>query len=362
MQSEIFIGPTYYMRLKHMVKDKINYRAKGPRTVITRQTVQGRANDGGLRVGEQERDAIVAHGLSYFLQESLLVRGDEYFMAICNLTGMIAIYNTNLNLFMSPFADGPIKYVGELDDTLKIDKITRFGRSFSVVRVPYAFKLLLQELSTLNINIRIITADNVDQLSSMAFGAQLSSFEEPKLEPSIPSPSSNYLETLSALEDTSQPTEPLDIPGIGDQLEQLSLEQLKKSTTQPDDRTIETTKDIALQPVDLDELTKQLTLQTPPDSLSSQLSEKVEPISEPTETIKPITEPTTETIKPTTPSTMEPIKSTTKPTTESKNNIIVVDDPNAPDELEEANLLLLTDIENEQEEENKAKEKSVVVT
>ena len=51
-----------------------------PRTVLTRQTVQGRANDGGLRVGELERDAIVGHGLSYFLQESMLVRGDEYYI------------------------------------------------------------------------------------------------------------------------------------------------------------------------------------------------------------------------------------------------------------------------------------------
>ena len=82
IQSDIYIGPTYYMRLKHMVKDKINYRARGPRTLLTRQTVQGRANDGGLRVGEMERDGIIAHGISHFLQESMMVRGDEYYMAI----------------------------------------------------------------------------------------------------------------------------------------------------------------------------------------------------------------------------------------------------------------------------------------
>ena len=55
INMEMFIGPCYYMRLKHMVKDKINYRAQGPRTVLTRQTVQGRANDGGLRIGEMEK-------------------------------------------------------------------------------------------------------------------------------------------------------------------------------------------------------------------------------------------------------------------------------------------------------------------
>ena len=84
IETEIFIGPNYYMRLKHMVKDKINFRAQGPRTLLTRQTVQGRANDGGLRIGEMERDGLIAHGASKFIQDSFMNRGDEYSMAICN--------------------------------------------------------------------------------------------------------------------------------------------------------------------------------------------------------------------------------------------------------------------------------------
>ena len=169
IQSDIYICPTYYMRLKHMVKDKINYRARGPRTLLTRQTVQGRANDGGLRVGEMERDGIIAHGISHFLQESMMVRGDEYYMAICNKTGTIAIYNSMRNLFISPMADGPIKFTGNLLNEMNIEKITRFGRSFSIVRVPYSFKLLLQELMTMNVTMRIITEDNIDQLDSMSY-------------------------------------------------------------------------------------------------------------------------------------------------------------------------------------------------
>ena len=169
LETEIYIGPNYYMRLKHMVKDKINYRAQGPRTVLTRQTVQGRANDGGLRVGEMERDGIVAHGASKFLEESLMIRGDEYYMAICNQSGTIAIYNESKNLFMSPMADGPIQFTNVTDTNADVVNITRFGREFSIVRIPYAFKLLMQELRTMNIEMRIITEDNIDQLTSMSF-------------------------------------------------------------------------------------------------------------------------------------------------------------------------------------------------
>ena len=169
IEANIYIGPTYYMRLKHMVKDKINYRARGPRTALTRQTVQGRANDGGLRIGEMERDGIIAHGATKFLQESMLVRGDDFLMAVCNQTGMLAIYNESHNLFLSPFADGPLRYSGTFEEGMNIENVSRFGRSFSIVRVPYAFKLMMQELQTMNVQMRVITETNVDQLASMAF-------------------------------------------------------------------------------------------------------------------------------------------------------------------------------------------------
>ena len=169
LESEIFMGPTYYMRLKHMVKDKINHRARGPRTQLTRQTVHGRAKDGGLRIGEMERDGIIGHGMSAFLQESMMVRGDDFYMAVCNKTGTIAIYNESKNLFLSPMADGPIKFVGNLEDGLNIQNVSKFGRDFSIVRVPYAFKLLLQEIKTMNVVMRIITEDNVDQLTNLSY-------------------------------------------------------------------------------------------------------------------------------------------------------------------------------------------------
>jgi DNA-directed RNA polymerase II subunit RPB2 len=174
LYSSIYIGPTYYMRLKHMVKDKINYRARGPNNNLTRQPVQGRANDGGLRIGEMERDGLLAHGATAFLNESFMVRGDEYYMAICNKTGCIAIYNKSLNLFLSPFADGPItfsksKMTDKEDNVLNIDNISRYGRSFSILRIPYSFKLLIQELGVMNIQMKIITEDNIDQLLSMSY-------------------------------------------------------------------------------------------------------------------------------------------------------------------------------------------------
>ena len=174
LSAEIFMGPTYYMRLKHMVKDKINYRASGPITALTRQPVAGRANDGGLRIGEMERDSIISHGAADFLRESMMERADKYHIAVCNNTGMMAIYNPSKNLFMSPMADGPIKYTGTLDGKeMNIENITRFGRNFSIVAVPYTFKLLLQELQTINIQMRLITEDNIQQFENMSYSKNI---------------------------------------------------------------------------------------------------------------------------------------------------------------------------------------------
>ena len=176
IESEIFMGPTYYMRLKHMVKDKINYRARGPLTNLTRQPVSGRANDGGLRIGEMERDGVISHGAAYFLKESMMERADAYQIAVCNKTGMLAIYNPNKNILFSPMADGPVKYTGSITDTLsegQLHPISKFGRDFSIVAIPYSFKLFMQELFAMNIRMSLITEDNISQIENMGFSTTI---------------------------------------------------------------------------------------------------------------------------------------------------------------------------------------------
>jgi DNA-directed RNA polymerase II subunit RPB2 len=169
LNANIFIGPTYYMRLKHMVKDKINSRPSGKKVFMTRQPNQGRANDGGLRIGEMERDGIMAHGASAFLNDAFMKRADQYRMAICNKTGAIAAYNPEANIMLSPHADGPLPFKTSIDGNVTLDKISYYGRSFSIVRVPYSFKLLMHELQVMNIHMKVVTSDNIDHLLSMSY-------------------------------------------------------------------------------------------------------------------------------------------------------------------------------------------------
>jgi hypothetical protein len=150
-----------------------------------------------------ERDGVLAHGMSGFLNESFLVRGDEYYLAICNKTGCISIYNEARNLFLSPYADGPIQFVTNPDNSLNIKNISKFGRSFSILRIPYALKLLLQELQCMNVQMRIITNENIDQLLSMSYSDNLSQLLKEK-DPSLSAVINKYTtEVKLVLQNTS---------------------------------------------------------------------------------------------------------------------------------------------------------------
>lgn len=92
IQSKVFFGPVYYFRLKHMVADKINARGTGPYNYLTKQPTAGRRKKGGLRIGEMERDALVSHGASSFVKESMMERSDKATFPLCRSTGVVSGY------------------------------------------------------------------------------------------------------------------------------------------------------------------------------------------------------------------------------------------------------------------------------
>ena len=129
IKTSIFIGPTYYQRLKIMVADKVHSRATGKIQSLVRQPVGGKSNNGGGRIGEMERDSIISHGISSFLKESNMERSDKFKVQIDKTSGLIQ-YDEDTN-------------------------------NKCMVQMPYSMKLLIQELQTMSISARVVTESNI---------------------------------------------------------------------------------------------------------------------------------------------------------------------------------------------------------
>ena len=137
INSEIFVGPIFYQRLKHMVEDKIHARTTGPVTNLTHQPLEGRSREGGLRAGEMEMQCLSAHGVASFLKERIFDSSDAFQTFICNHCNLIAECNEEKGIFKC---------------TACVDNIS----DFSKINIPYATKLLFNNWMPMSIIPRII--------------------------------------------------------------------------------------------------------------------------------------------------------------------------------------------------------------
>jgi DNA-directed RNA polymerase beta subunit len=132
MACSIFMGPTYYQRLKHLVADKVHSRAAGgPVVLLTKQPAEGRSREGGLRLGDMELDALTAHGIIGMQIERLLKCSDIYSISICKQCGRPA---------------------------QKTCAVCDNNTDFATGVLPYCFKLLCDELNAMGISTRFVTA------------------------------------------------------------------------------------------------------------------------------------------------------------------------------------------------------------
>lgn len=131
LSAYIFMGPVYYQKLKHMVLDKMHARARGPRVVLTRQPTEGRSRDGGLRLGEMERDCLIGYGSSMLLLERLMVSSDQFEVHVCTHCGLMGYYDSRIGRAVCPS--------------------TKTSEHMVRMKLPYAAKLLFQELQSMNV-------------------------------------------------------------------------------------------------------------------------------------------------------------------------------------------------------------------
>lgn len=134
INTEIFLGPTFYLRLKHMVTDKVHARGQGPKVMLTHQPTSGRSKFGGLRIGEMERDVVLSHGMAQFAKEAMMEKADKYTWAVCKHCGVLAKYAPSRNIAECMGCKSP---------------------QISVISTPYSFKLLMQELEAMGVQMRL---------------------------------------------------------------------------------------------------------------------------------------------------------------------------------------------------------------
>lgn len=141
METNIFVGPVFYQRLRHCSADKLHSRASGPLVMLTRQPAEGRAREGGLRFGEMERDCVIAHGISEFTKERLMECSDAFRCFSCSDCGILAVANPTDSIWMCRGCGNTT--------------------NFSPIEIPYAYKLLIQELESMCIGSRILTKNRL---------------------------------------------------------------------------------------------------------------------------------------------------------------------------------------------------------
>jgi DNA-directed RNA polymerase II subunit RPB2 len=144
METNIFMGPCFYQRLRHCSADKLHSRACGPLVMLTRQPAEGRAREGGLRFGEMERDCVAAHGVMEFTKERFMECSDGFNCYTCRKCGLLAIANPEANIWLCKGCNNTTE--------------------FASIQIPYAYKLLVQELETMNIGSRIFTQGAIEDV------------------------------------------------------------------------------------------------------------------------------------------------------------------------------------------------------
>jgi DNA-directed RNA polymerase III subunit RPC2 len=133
LPAYVFFGPIYYQKLKHMVQDKMHSRSRGPRAILTRQPTEGRSRDGGLRLGEMERDCLIAYGASQLLLERLMLSSDAHEVDICETCGLMGYHGWC--------------------------QTCKSSKGVTTMTMPYAAKLLVQEMLSMNVLVRLKLED-----------------------------------------------------------------------------------------------------------------------------------------------------------------------------------------------------------